>query len=200
MNLSRKKGFLQLFVSFMMAGFTALAFSILSSGTAEAQSVPRNMNFYDGTGTTRYNSTGRAFVGNVSGNIDGKIRDGSLTELHVNLYPDNEGPNRLKSLNIYYKPSNSLIRPTLRWYNYGSSQRLVITNVPARQYFRGTAYSSQGIARVEITFINGAPGKAVVSYTHSTYSAPPPSYVRYYNGTVFSGSPLSGRRLAFTFF
>lgn len=162
-----------------------------------AQSAPRNINFFDGAGSARYNSTGRAFVGHGTGNVDGRIRDGQLRELHVNFDPDVDGPNRLRAFYIYYTPRAGVIPPSLQWFDNGATKRLVISNVPARQYFRGTAVSSNGLAKVEITFVNGAAGKVVVTYQHVAYSSAPPSNItiRYYNGTVFSASPLAGRRL-----
>lgn len=176
-----------------------VAVLMLGAMAAMAQSVPRNLNFFDGTGSARYNSTGRAFVGHGTGNVDGRIRDGQLRELHVNLDPDVDGPNRLRAFYIYYTPSAGVTPPSLQWYDNGATKRLVISNVPAREYFRGTAVSSNGLAKVEITFVNGAPGKVVVTYQHSAYSSTPPSNItiRYYNGMVFSASPLAGRQLGF---
>jgi hypothetical protein len=85
------------------------------SAAAMAQSVPANMNVFDGSGSARYKSTGRAFTGDGNGDV------------------------------------------------------------------------------------NGAPGKVVVSYTHKVYSSTPPTSItiKYYNGTVFSASPLAGRRLGY---
>jgi hypothetical protein len=178
--------------------FFALAFLTFGASAALAQGTPPNMNFNDGPSSARYNSTGRAFVGLVTANVEGRIRDGQLKELHVTPNPDKPGSNNLKSLFIFYTPGDSAIPPRVQWYNRSSYQRLVISNVPAKEYFHGWAGWSNGVAKVEITFINGAPGKVTVSYTHKGYSSgKPPKGTRYYTGTVFSGSPLFGDRLGY---
>ena len=178
--------------------FAVLALVTLGASVALAQGAPPNMNFNDGPASARYNSTGRAFVGLVTANVEGRIRDGQLKELHVTPNPDKEGPRRLKSLYIYYTPGDSVIPPRVQWYNRSSYQRLVISKIPAKEYFHGWAGWSNGLAKVEITFINGAPGKVTVTYTHKGYSSgKPPNGTKYFNGTVFSGSPQFGDRLAY---
>jgi hypothetical protein len=166
----------------------------ISARSIMAQGAPPNMDFNDGIGNARYNSTGNAFIGAVTGNIQGRIKNRVVNYLDVVLVPDVNGPHRLRKLVIDYNASNSIIPPTVQWYDLGATKRLVITNVPAREYFSGSGPYSKGLAKVEIIF-NGGAGKATVTYTHSVYSNPPPSSVRAYNGTVFSGSPLAGRRL-----
>lgn len=177
----------------------ALAVALLlavATQSVAAQGPPPNLDFNDGS-STRYNSTGRAFVGAVSGNIYGSMRNGVVRSLDVRLDPDVNGPKGLRLLLIDYNANPSIIPPRVQWYVSGATRRLVITNVPARQYFSGTGVYSRGYAKVEITFDGGA-GKAVVSYTHSVYTHTKPSAIEAYNGTVFSGTPLAGRRLNFT--
>lgn len=188
----------------------ALAIALLlgmASGVALAQGAPPNMDFndYKAANNTRYVSTGNAFVGGVGGYVHGYIRSGRLTRLTIGLGPDiGSGPNGLKRQVVYYDAdvaSHNAYAPLAQWYNVNSStKRLVISGVRATQEFNGTSTYSLGVAKVEITFINGAPGKLVVSYTHRSYerlygSPTLPNGVRAYNGTVFSGSPINGRRL-----
>ena len=177
----------------------------LGASVALAQGTPPNMDFHDYlSGNTRYNSTAGAFLGRVTGYVHGHIRSGRLTRLSIGLDPDFDGPNGLKKQLVYFdvdSPSHSAYAPLAQWYNVSSTtKRLVISNVRATQEFNGTSTYSLGVARVEITFVNGAPGRLVVSYTHRSYerlygTPTLPNGVRAFNGTVFSGSPVDGHRL-----
>lgn len=188
--------------------FFTLALLTLGASVALAQGVPPNMDFYDYiSGNTVYNSTGRAFKGRVGGYVHGgRIRGGKLSRLAIGLDPDNNGPNGLKRMVVFYDediPNHNAFAPRGRWYTVNATtKRLVITNVRATQEFIGTSTYSLGAAKVEITFINGAPGKLIVSYSHREYKrlyGDPtlPRGVKRYNGTVFSGSPTDGHRLQY---
>lgn len=186
--------------------FFVLALLTLGASVALAQGAPPDMDFHDykSDNFTRYVSTGRAFTGGAGGYVHGKIRNGKLIRLSIGLAGDTGGPNGLKKHLVYYdadSPNHSSHAPIARWYNVNANtKRLVIRYVRATQEFNGTSTYSLGVSKVEIQFINGAPGKIVVSYTHRSYERlygepTVPKGVRAYNGTIFSGSPVNGRRL-----
>lgn len=184
----------------------ALALLSLCAGFTMAQSAPPDMDFHDykSDNNTRYVSTGRAFTGSAGGYVHGSIRNGKLIRLSIGLAGDSGGPNGLKRHLVYYdadSPNHNSYAPLALWYNVNATtKRLVIRYVRATQEFNGTSTYSLGVSKVEIQFINGAPGKIVVSYTHRSYERlygkpSVPKGVRAYNGTIFSGSPVNGRRL-----
>lgn len=165
-----------------------------------AQGPPPNLYFNDNpNGSVLYNSTGRAFFGTVDANCYGTMRDGGVHSLNVTLNPYNSGPYRLNRLTINYNAGPGSIAPKVYWYNKSATTKhMIIKNVEARQDFSGTGIYSKGLAEVQLTFIDNQPGKVVVIYSHKEYSVPKsqvPTGVKAYSGTVFSGSPLYGRRL-----
>ncbi len=183
-----------------------VAVLMLGAMAAMAQSAPPDMDFHDykSDNNTRYVSTGRAFTGSAGGYVHGSIRNGKLIRLSIGLAGDSGGPNGLKRHLVYYdadSPNHSSYAPLALWYNVNATtKRLVIRYVRATQEFNGTSTYSLGVSKVEIQFINGAPGKIVVSYTHRSYERlygepKVPKRVKAYNGTIFSGSPVNGRRL-----
>ncbi len=187
----------------MIRFFSMLVLAAALSVAAFAQASPTfDFDFNDSTGgTVQYHSTGHAVVGVVTAYVRGHIRDSQVSSLSVNIGRFT-GANKLEEFRIAYTKSPSVVAPSVRWYNVSATtKRLEIIRVPARQDFTGTAFSSRGYANVQITFVNGQPGKAVVSYTHGTYYSPytnsttPPAGVRAYSGTVMSGVPLNGKRL-----
>lgn len=180
------------------------ALSLLSSLSlvALAQGPPPDLDFNDNpNGSVLYNSTGRAFVGTVNANVFGRMRGGQSYSLNVTLAPYYNGPYKLNRLTINYNQGPSSIAPRVYWYNKSATTKhMIIKGVEARQDFSGTGVYSKGIAEVQVTFIDNQPGKVVVIYTHKEYSVPKsqvPKDVKAYSGTVFSGSPLYGRRLYF---
>ncbi len=178
-----------------------LLLSILSLA-ALAQGPPPNLDFNDNpNGSALYNSTGRAFIGTVSANVFGRIRNGRVNSLNVTLDPYNNGPYKLDRLTINFDEGPSSIAPKVYWYDKGpTTKHMIIKDVEARQDFSGTAVYSKGTAEVQLTFVDNQPGKVVVIYKHKEYSvarSKVPSDIRAYSGTVFSGSPLFGRRLYF---
>lgn len=163
---------------------------------------PPNLDFNDNpNGSVLYNSTGRAFVGTVNANVFGRMRDGRVSSLNVTLAPYNNGPYKLNRLTINFDQGPSSIAPQVFWYNKSATTKhMIIKGVEARQDFSGTTIFSKGTAEVQLTFVDNQPGKAVVIYRHKEYSVPKsrvPKDVRAYSGTVFSGSPMFGRRLYF---
>jgi len=179
----------------------ALAFALLlglASGVALAQGLPPNMTFAD-SANTRYTSsgTGVAFRGAVSGNVSGYIKNGAVERFDVRLDPDTNGPNNFRLLIIDYNRSAAVLPPTARWYSLSNGKKLVITNVPAKEYFSGTGVYSKGVATVEITFENNGPGRLVVSYRHQAFSSSG-TQPRYFNGTVCDAKPQAAAKLYYT--
>ena len=164
-----------------------------------AQGRLPSMTFGDSP-NARYRSSGSgiAFPGYLSADVDGRISGGELTSFSVDVDPDINGPNGFRRFQINYRKSPAVIAPTVRWYDYGSTKKLVISRVRATEYFSGTGIVSNGYADVEITFVTGGAGRMVIRYTHSTYSAAPSNPNLRFNGTVCDATPLAGHRLYFT--
>jgi len=177
--------------------FAAITLIVLA-GASLAQGPPPNITFNDSSGA-RYKSGGRgvAFQGDLLGNVHGLIKNGELLNLTVRLDPYVNGPNGFRLFQISYRKGNATLQPTLRWYDNGVTKKLVIRGVRASEHFSGTAIASIGSATVEITFINGGPGRLLVKYRHTVYSGTPKNPLMRFNGTVCDATPLAGHRLYF---
>jgi len=174
-----------------------ITLSVLTSA-ALAQGTPPNMDFRDSPGA-RYRSGGTGVViqGTMSGHVTGMIRNGALTDFHISINPDVEGPHRLRLLTINYRPGSNVSAPSARWYNLSNGKKLVISQAQAKEYFNGTNVYSIGYADVEITFENGGPGRLLVRYQHGVYSGRTNNQNLRVNGTICNAVPLAGFRLSY---
>ncbi len=157
------------FIRLSQALFIALLLGVASSAVL-AQGPPPNM-YFTSHATTQFTSAGGALSGTVTGSVSGQIRDGVVIQLSMILDPlVDGGTGHVTHFSLDYQGLGQI---TALWYTVSNGKKLVLTNVPAREWIRGFTPQSVGVATLEITFVTNGPGRAVVKdYQHHTFAGP----------------------------
>lgn len=171
-NLSNHRLFIRLSQTFAFALLLGIA-----SNFALAQGAPPDMDFTTGSGTDYFTSAGNAMRGTVRGGVYGRIRHGVVTQLDVAIDPlVDGGRGHLTYFRLDYKQAGPI---TARWYTFSNGKKLVLTNVPAQEWISGYTPQPIGLGTLELTFVTGGQGRALISYTtHQGYGNVPSFYTR----------------------
>lgn len=168
---------------------------------AAAQCTPPPALHFGEAGSVRYHSGASevALRGMVEVQVAGHIRAGELQQLNLTLSPaeGNLAASGVRKFRIRYRAGAAAQSAQLCWKDLGQTKKLVIEDLAARADFHQSQAVSHGVARVEFTFVEGGPGRLVVTYQHQRYKKAgseqplPPSEV------ICFATPLAGQRLSF---